>query len=287
MQFDEEKLIKSPFNYIGGKYKLLPQILPLFPKEIDNFVDLFAGGCNVGLNVTANKIICNDINGFIIDFYNTVKTLEKEKIITYIDNRIKEYKLDNKNKEGFLDLRTVYNQTKYPLDLYVLSCYSFSHSIRFNNKHEFNESFGHRRFNKNLRERLIMFLDLIKEKNIEFMCADYLDFNAVVLDENDFVYIDPPYLLSTVSYTEGKRGFKGWNLDEEHKLLQYIDNVHSKGIRFALSNVIANKDMKHDVLIDWAKNYHTHYLNIDYKNSFFSKKDTKSDTTIEVLITNY
>lgn len=36
--------LKNPFNYIGGKYKLLPQILPLFPKKIDKFVDLFGGG---------------------------------------------------------------------------------------------------------------------------------------------------------------------------------------------------------------------------------------------------
>lgn len=35
---------KSPFNYIGGKYKLLPQLLPLFPKDAETFVDLFAGG---------------------------------------------------------------------------------------------------------------------------------------------------------------------------------------------------------------------------------------------------
>ena len=38
--------IKSPLNYTGGKYKLLPQILPLFPNEIDTFIDLFGGGYN-------------------------------------------------------------------------------------------------------------------------------------------------------------------------------------------------------------------------------------------------
>lgn len=51
-----KKYIKSPLNYIGGKYKLLPQLIPFFPKEINVFVDLFCGGCNVGLNVNAKKI---------------------------------------------------------------------------------------------------------------------------------------------------------------------------------------------------------------------------------------
>ena len=44
-------MIQSPLNYTGGKFKLLPQILPLFPKNINTFVDLFCGGCNVGINI--------------------------------------------------------------------------------------------------------------------------------------------------------------------------------------------------------------------------------------------
>lgn len=47
--------IKSPLNYTGGKYKLLPQLLEIFPKEIDIFVDLFAGGGNVAVNVNAKR----------------------------------------------------------------------------------------------------------------------------------------------------------------------------------------------------------------------------------------
>ena len=44
MNFNKEDLIKSPLNYTGGKFKLLPQILPLFPNDINTFVDLFGGG---------------------------------------------------------------------------------------------------------------------------------------------------------------------------------------------------------------------------------------------------
>lgn len=64
-------MIQSPLNYTGGKFKLLPQILPLFPGKIDQFVDLFCGGCNVGLNVTANKVIYNDLDENVINLYKT------------------------------------------------------------------------------------------------------------------------------------------------------------------------------------------------------------------------
>ena len=53
----KQPYIQSPLNYIGGKYKILPQILPLFPSRIRTFVDLFCGGCNVGINVSADRTI--------------------------------------------------------------------------------------------------------------------------------------------------------------------------------------------------------------------------------------
>nr|WP_318029246.1 DNA adenine methylase [Mycoplasmopsis bovis] len=46
---------------MGGKYKLLNQIVRYFPKNIDTFYDLFAGGCDVAINIKANKIVVNDI----------------------------------------------------------------------------------------------------------------------------------------------------------------------------------------------------------------------------------
>ena len=64
-----QEVIKSPLNFTGGKYKLLPQLLPLFPQDISTFVDLFCGGCNVAVNFSAKKIICNDIDSNLISFY--------------------------------------------------------------------------------------------------------------------------------------------------------------------------------------------------------------------------
>lgn len=73
MNYKKEELVKSPLNYTGGKFKLLPQILPLFPNDIEKFVDLFCGGCNVGLNVNAKKVFCNDYMKQIVDMYLYIK----------------------------------------------------------------------------------------------------------------------------------------------------------------------------------------------------------------------
>ena len=87
-------MIKSPLNYIGAKTKLLDQILPLFPNNINTFVDLFAGGCNVGINIKAQKVIFNDNLSFLIDMYEYFMRTNIDKLILEIESKIKSYDLD-------------------------------------------------------------------------------------------------------------------------------------------------------------------------------------------------
>ena len=71
---EKQTYIKSPLNYIGGKYKLLKQIIPLFPESIETFVDLFSGGANVGINVDASRYIFNDMNDKINEMFRFFAT---------------------------------------------------------------------------------------------------------------------------------------------------------------------------------------------------------------------
>ena len=112
MNFEKEKLIKSPLNYTGGKFKLLPQILPLFPENINTFIDLFSGGCNVGMNVEANKVICNDILTSVVHLMNELKKIDSDTALKSIDKIIDEYKLSKTNEEGYKRLREDYNLGK-------------------------------------------------------------------------------------------------------------------------------------------------------------------------------
>jgi DNA adenine methylase len=157
---NNNKNIKSPLNYTGGKYRLLNQITPLFPQKINTFVDLFAGGCNVGINIKANKIIFNDNLTYLIELFQVFKNNNIEKIINHIENRINEFKLSKTNENGYKEFRNFYNQNKITLDLFVLIAYSFNHQIRFNNSHEFNNPFGKNRssFNETMKYNLINFI---------------------------------------------------------------------------------------------------------------------------------
>lgn len=287
----KKKYIKSPLNYIGGKHKLLNQILPLLPSGINTFVDLFSGGCNVGININANRVIFNDNLTYLIELFSVFKNDNTQSIIHHIENRIDEFQLSQTNEEGYKKFRIFYNETKFPLDLFVLIAYSFNHQIRFNNSHKFNNPFGRNRscFNNNMKNNLINFISKLQGGNFDFSNHSFEDFDFSKLSKDDFVYCDPPYLITTGTYNDGKRGFKGWGEKEEIELLDILDNLDSQNIKFGLSNVIEHKGKENFLLKDWLLNraYTLNYLDKDYANSNYQTKDRDKKASIEVLITNY
>lgn len=280
--------IKSPLNYTGGKYKILQPILNSFPDNIDTFVDLFAGGFNVGINSHAKKVLCNDHIGYLIELYEYLTVSNLNDVVFAIKEIIQEFSLSLQNGEGYNALRSRYNLSPNVLDFFVLTCYSFNHQIRFNNSHKFNTPFGKERssYNAKIENNLENFCIELKRKNIDFYCKDFLNLDLSGLGQSDLVYCDPPYLISTGSYNDGKRGFKDWSKTEEVQLLELLDRLNDRGVRFALSNVFAHKGQENTLLIEWSKKYKVKYIDKTYSNCSYQFKD-RNTKTIEVLVTNY
>ena len=207
-----------------------------------------------------------------------------------IDNYIERYNLTLENKEGFLRLRKLYN-SKNPMDplmLYTLICYTFNYQLRFNNKLEYNGSFGKDRssFNPALRENFIAFVNRLQEIDIHFISTDFREIKVDNLKGDDFIYCDPPYSITCVTYNDGKRGFNGWSAKDDKILFEMLDRADKIGIKFALSNVLESKGKSNDILKEWAKKYNVNYLDSNYRNCNYMRKDRESKD-IEVLITNY
>lgn len=284
MLFDKKELIKSPMNFTGGKFKLLPQILPLFPENINTFVDLFAGGLDVSLNVRANNIISNDIILPMVNMYKYLKNTDSQTILNSINKTIIKYNLNKENLEGFLKLRNDYNNSKEDELLLPLIFYCYNNQIRFNSNWGFNRHFGKDRssFNEKIKNNLISMLQQIHDRNIIFKSKDVFDIDYEKFNKDVFVYADPPYLITQADYSIQA----SWNEEKEIKLLAILDTLSNKGTKFALSNVLSHKENFNNILIEWSKKYNVHHLNMDYSNCNASNnsKKYKSD---EVLITNY
>lgn len=296
--------VKSPLNYTGGKHKLLPQITKFFPNEINVFYDVFSGGANVGINAKAKNIICIEKNRYVVNLLNLIQNNNFEDLNeTVIDivnkfglsqSYIKGYDYYNAessaglgqyNKNAFLGLRNEFNKDKTRIDLLlVLVLYSFNNQIRFNNSGDFNLPVGKRDYNGNSRKNVAAFNQISNEKRIIFKTQDFREIEKSDLQKNDFVYLDPPYLLGLASYNE----LGGWTEKDEKDLHILLSRLNKKGVRFALSNVLEHKGETNEIMKNWVEknNFKINKLNYDYRNSNYHST-AKKNKTIEVLITNY
>lgn len=301
----QDKYVKSPLNYTGGKFKLLPQLFSFF-KEGETFVDVFGGGFNVGINSNCNKIIYNDKCNQLKRLIELICAYDYEQLTAKIKEVINQYSLSDTstngyefydchsnegvgkyNKPGYEKLKQDYNSMmdseQRDILLLVLVFYSFNNQIRFNSRGEFNLPVGKRDFNNSTKNNLMYFISKAKTKNIVFKSCDF-DLLKNDIDTNCFVYCDPPYYLGIASYNENK----GWSENDEIRLLRFLSYLDKKGIKFALSNLIKHKGKEHNLLINWCKenNFKVNIIKSNYSNSNYHITN-KSGESVEVLVTNY
>lgn len=251
----QDVIYESPLNYIGSKAKVITYIHDyLIPTT--TFVDVFGGGFNVGINSNSNEIYYNDINFKVKELIESFRNYDTYEYITYVKRFIDKFNLEKGNKETYLTAREYYNDLpdakKDPRMLFSIILYSYQQQIRFNNNYGFNNTIGVRWFNDCILAKLISFSRVIKEKKVTFLSVDFIDIKeSIEVDENTFIYLDPPYKLTTGSYNDGKRGFKGWDDQLEQELFSFVDELTQQKIPCMLSYVLEHKGVKNTALEEW------------------------------------
>ena len=194
----DKKIIRSPFFYVGDKYKTMKQLQQLMPKEINTYIEPFVGGGSSLINTKAKRYLANDIDTNIINLHkflsnyaNSPKYLlaelyyEIEKYnlsCSYIGKTVPQqlkqlyrktyYSKYNKNSYEKMRMDFNANQSNEKL-LYLLLIYGFNHMIRFNSSNQFNLPVGNVDFNKNVYTALIDYLNFISNNDICFFNYDY------------------------------------------------------------------------------------------------------------------
>lgn len=294
---------RSPFFYVGDKFKLVPQLKENFPKDIDRFIEPFCGGGSVFLNTDANEYLLNDIDSYMIKLHqylisNSVDTdtfwdelkanIEKYNLsATFMGRDIpKEYRKEfvktyfaKYNKDAYMKLRSDFNDDKDNiLLLYMLLIYGFNRMLRFNGKGDFNLPVGNVDFNNNVVAALNSYFDYVTGKNIKLFNMDFQDFvETVQPTSKDLVYLDPPYLITFSEYN------KLWNEDSEMRLISYLDELNARGVRFAVSNVLWHRKRYNGTFNQWAQKYNI----VRIQSNYISYHDNTEKDSIEVLVKNY
>lgn len=247
-----------PLNYMGGKSNVIKFIKPYLNNK-NVFFDIMGGGFNVGINAMGfKKYVYNDINFIVKDLIQMFQRENTFELLKFIDCYIKKYSLDKHNKTNYIRFRNDYNKKyrfydDYYKYLYVLLLYGFQQQLRFNSEYEFNNTVGESGYNDSIKEKIVSFSRRIKEIDLVFYNKTYEELLDKI-DKNTLVYIDPPYLITLGSYNDGKRGFKGWNNDEEQKLINFFDLLIKKKCKLVISNILFYKGKENILLNKWITN---------------------------------
>ena len=308
------KHIKSPLNYTGNKFRILDQIQPYLPKKIDVMVDLFCGGATVGLNTECNKVIfidnepriiwllkylsgCNidkllnelfvliDNYGLSCSFKNGYKYYRQQILGGNPNNGLKDY-----NSNGFYKLRDDYNAilnkntaTANKL-LYLLIVYGFNNDIRFSKDGKYNLPVGKTDLNNSNVKKLTEYIERVKNIQAEFICGDFCSQHIQqIIRKADFVYMDPPYLITDAVYNESNK----WREQNEYELIRLMNFLLDNKKNFVLSNVLEKQGRRNEPLFYWTttRKNDINIVDIDYhyRSASYNKKNRNAKER-EVII---
>lgn len=268
---EEEKkgLIIPPIKCQGIKTKLVR-----FIKEHSHFsadgtwIEPFVGTGVVVFNVQPKNAILADKNQYIIDIYKKIQSGEITGKTARVFFEYHGSKLREEGSEYYKKMRNEFNKNKDSMYFLFLNRAGFNGMIRFNRKGEFNIPFCQKkdRFAKAYVTKICNQIDRVAEvmkgKNWVFICQEWQK-TMEMAKENDFVYLDPPYIGRDTSYV-GE-----WPEEEAIQLAEY---AHKTPANVALSMWKENQYRKNNHLYDhwsdfkWYEQEHFYHVGAKESN---------------------
>lgn len=226
--------MNKPFlKWAGGKSKLLPYLLDIFPKNASRFIEPFLGAGSVSLNVDYPCFVVNDINS---DLINIWKFIKKEGMLFWEDCA-EIFAKQNNSKNKFLELREEFNTTKDLRRRCILFIYLNKHCFnglcRYNKSGNFNVPYG------NMQNPSFPFdnfeIYYKKTKKFRLNNTDFRDIFKLV-QANDLIYCDPPYVGLSETANFDKYTPTGFSNKDQYELADLARSSADMGAMVVLSN---------------------------------------------------
>ncbi len=287
----KNNLVKPAINHLGNKFRMINKLHShLQIHGIKNFVDVFAGSCVVSASFkNAEKYFINDNDKNLYKILNFLINTNKKTISIEINKIVEKYSLNKlPYNEGYLKLREKYNKEnkKDVRELLTLVLFGFNQQIRFNSKEKFNTPPGKTQWTEYQKEKIFKFVEAFEGKNVEIHDKDFETFVYDVISQTEkdetIYYFDPPYLITNATYNNN------WNEESEKRLINLLQDLSDKKIKWILSNVLESKGNVNKILLDFIEknNLKTIDIDLNYKNSNYQRKNYKGKER-EVILKNF
>lgn len=239
----DEGRAASPFlKWVGGKGKLLTQLLPLLPSGVERMrhVEPFAGGAAMFFARAPERAVLRDFNRSLVDTYLAVRD-EVDSVIGELET------LQMSHAAGsYYGVRDRYNSAvsggskrqprseRAAMFIYLnKTCFNGLH--RVNRRGEFNVPEGRYKNPRILDETTLRSASraLARADIAQAGFEEMLDY----VRPGDFVYLDPPYepVSETASFTAYAAG-DGFSRADQTRLRDVVVELDRRGAKVMLSN---------------------------------------------------
>jgi len=224
---------RSPLKWAGGKHRLLPLLLPLFPHG-DRLIEPFVGAGSVFLGTSYAGYLLNDANPDLMAFWSALKN-DADRFVEaaqlYFDDQLR-------SDAAYRQIRHDFNATADSFEravrLLYLNRFGFNGLYRVNRHGEYNVPYG-----KPVKVPgfPVLQCQLAAERlqSAELCCGD---FERVMANggKGDVIYCDPPYLNSTCGESFSAYTASGFGQEDHFRLMRAAQAAAGRGATVLISN---------------------------------------------------
>ena len=224
--------LPHPIPYQGSKRKLAPMIDDYLPKGIGTFYEPFAGSAAMTIYAAHHQraerfVVADSLDPMVVLLRSIVEEPDRTAA------RYGEvWKGQREGDTGYFNtVRDRYNGDRDPVDLLYLICRCVKNAVRFNRDGRFTQSVDKRRLGMqpDKMRSAVLGVSRILRGRTEFRVGDWRE-TAADAGPGDFVYMDPPYLGTSIG--RDKRYHQ--QLTQE-ALCEGLEELNARRVPFALS----------------------------------------------------
>lgn len=224
--------LPHPIPYQGSKRNLAATIARYLPDPIDTFYEPFCGSAAMTIFAAhhglAERFVLGDSLEAIVELQRAIIENPVETAAQYRHL----WQGQGDDDPGYFNrVRDSYNSGGDPVELLYLICRCVKNAIRFNRHGSFTQSVDKRR--KGMRpermESAISGVSRLLRGRVEFRAGDWVETTADA-KLADFIYMDPPYLGTSVG--RDKRYHQQMT---QGRLIEGLESFIGRNLRFALS----------------------------------------------------
>ncbi len=269
---------KPILKWVGGKSKLINQLVEYIPATFNDYHEPFLGGGALFFHL-APQIISRNSRAYLSDLVEELINLYQV-VKGDVDGLICEAKKHVYDKEYYYEVRALdpfkMSDFERAARMLYLNKTCFNGLYRVNKSGQFNVSFGDY---KNPT--------IVNEKNLRaaseaFICASFFQADFKIVLENakcgDFVYFDPPYVPLTATSNFTQYTSEPFGAREQEELKDVFNSLKKRGCYVMLSN--SNSEFVKDL-------YRGHNIKMVSANRPINSNAKKRGPIKELVVLSY